>query len=40
MSYYLDFEKPLEELETKIEELRKLSDGKEIDIASEIKKKE
>ncbi len=40
MSYYLDFEKPLEELETKIEELRKLSDGSEIDIASEIKRLE
>ncbi|MBF0557771.1 MAG: acetyl-CoA carboxylase carboxyltransferase subunit alpha [Nitrospirae bacterium] len=40
MSYYLDFEKPLEELETKIEELRKLSDDSEIDIASEIKKLE
>jgi acetyl-CoA carboxylase carboxyl transferase subunit alpha len=38
MAYYLDFEKPLEELETKIEELRKLSDGKEIDIASEIRR--
>ncbi|MBF0506986.1 MAG: acetyl-CoA carboxylase carboxyltransferase subunit alpha [Nitrospirae bacterium] len=38
MSYYLDFEKPLEKLETKIEELKKLSDGKEIDIASEIKR--
>jgi len=37
MSYYLDFEEPLEELETKIEELRKLSDGSELDIASEIK---
>lgn len=40
MNYYLDFEKPLEELETKIEELRKLSDGTEIDIASEIKRLE
>jgi acetyl-CoA carboxylase carboxyl transferase subunit alpha len=40
MSYYLDFEKPLEDLETKIEELRKLSDGTEIDIASEIKRLE
>jgi len=40
MSYYLDFEKSLEELETKIEELKKLSDGTEIDIASEIKKLE
>lgn len=40
MSYYLDFEKPLEDLEIKIEELRKLSDGTEIDIASEIKRLE
>lgn len=40
MSYYLDFEKSLEELETKIEELKKLSDGTEIDIASEIKRLE
>ncbi|MFA5353768.1 MAG: acetyl-CoA carboxylase carboxyltransferase subunit alpha [Thermodesulfovibrionales bacterium] len=40
MGYYLDFEKPLEELETKIEELKRLSDGREIDIASEIKKLE
>lgn len=40
MGYYLDFEKPLEELETKIEELKKLSDGTEIDIASEIKRLE
>lgn len=40
MSYYLDFEKPLEELEAKIEELRKLSDGTELDIASEIKRLE
>jgi acetyl-CoA carboxylase carboxyl transferase subunit alpha len=38
MNYYLEFEKPLEELETKIEELKKLCDGKEIDIASEIKR--
>jgi acetyl-CoA carboxylase carboxyl transferase subunit alpha len=40
MGYYLDFEKPLEELETKIEELKKLSDGREIDIESEIKRLE
>jgi acetyl-CoA carboxylase carboxyl transferase subunit alpha len=40
MGYYLDFEKPLEELEGKIEELKKLSDGSEIDIASEIKRLE
>lgn len=38
MRYYLDFEKPIEELETKIDELRRLSDGKDIDITSEIKK--
>ncbi|HMK55267.1 MAG TPA: acetyl-CoA carboxylase carboxyltransferase subunit alpha [Dissulfurispiraceae bacterium] len=40
MAYYLDFEKPIEELETKIEELKKLSDGRELDITSEIKKLE
>jgi acetyl-CoA carboxylase carboxyl transferase subunit alpha len=40
MAYYLEFEKPLEELETKIEELKRLSDGRELDITSEIKKLE
>ena len=40
MAYYLDFEKSLEELETKIEELKRLSDGPELDITSEIKKLE
>src|SRR5512139_1626272 len=40
MNYYLDFEKPLEELEAKIAELKKLSDGRELDIASEIKRLE
>ncbi|MCL5023165.1 MAG: acetyl-CoA carboxylase carboxyl transferase subunit alpha, partial [Nitrospirae bacterium] len=40
MRYYLDFEKPIEEIEAKIDELRRLSDGKEPDIASEIKKLE
>ena len=40
MAYYLDFEKQLEDLETKIEELKRLSDGKEIDLGSEIKKLE
>ena len=40
MRYYLDFEKPIEELETKIEELKRLSDGKDIDIASEVRKLE
>jgi acetyl-CoA carboxylase carboxyl transferase subunit alpha len=40
MSYYLDFEKPIEELDSKIQELKTLSDGQEIDITSEIKKLE
>ncbi|MCI0469524.1 MAG: acetyl-CoA carboxylase carboxyltransferase subunit alpha [Nitrospirae bacterium] len=40
MAYYLDFEKPLEELETKIEELKRFSDGKDIDLTNEIKKLE
>jgi acetyl-CoA carboxylase carboxyl transferase subunit alpha len=40
MAYYLDFEKPLEELETKIEELRRLSDGRDLDISEEIKRLE
>jgi acetyl-CoA carboxylase carboxyl transferase subunit alpha len=38
--YYLEFEKPIEELEMKIEELKRVSDGKEIDISGEIKKLE
>lgn len=38
--YYLEFEKPTEELEMKIEELKRISDGKDIDISSEIKKLE
>ncbi|MBI5187989.1 MAG: acetyl-CoA carboxylase carboxyltransferase subunit alpha [Nitrospirae bacterium] len=38
--YYLEFEKPIEELELKIEELRRISNGKDIDISSEIKKLE
>jgi acetyl-CoA carboxylase carboxyl transferase subunit alpha len=38
--YYLEFEKPIEELELKIEELKRISDGKEIDISSEVKKLE
>jgi len=37
---YLEFEKPIEELESKIEELKRLSDGKDINIAGEIKKLE
>ena len=38
MHYYLDFEKPVAELESKIEELRRLADGKDMNINSEIKK--
>jgi acetyl-CoA carboxylase carboxyl transferase subunit alpha len=38
--YYLEFEKPIEELELKIDELKRVSDGKEIDISGEIKKLE
>ncbi len=34
--YYLEFEKTIEELELKIEELKRISDGKDIDISSEI----
>ena len=40
MAYYLDFEKPIEELELKIEELRRLSDGKDYDISEELKRLE
>jgi len=38
--YYLEFEKPIEELEVKIDELKRLSNGKEIDISGEIKRLE
>lgn len=38
MTYYLDFEKPIQELELKIEELKKLSDGSDIDLTQEIKR--
>jgi acetyl-CoA carboxylase carboxyl transferase subunit alpha len=37
---YLEFEKPIEELEMKIEELKRLSNGKDIDISGEIKRLE
>lgn len=40
MKNYLEFEKPIEELESKIEELKRLSDGKDINIAGEVKKLE
>ena len=35
MRHYLDFEKPIAELEGKIEELRHLSDGQELNVAEE-----
>lgn len=40
MRYYLEFEKPIEELELKIEELKLLSGRKDMDIASAVKKLE
>lgn len=40
MPYYLDFEKPVAELEMKIEELKRLADGKNMNIASDIKRLE
>ena len=40
MHYYLDFEKPVAELESKIEELKHLADGKDMNITTEIKKLE
>jgi acetyl-CoA carboxylase carboxyl transferase subunit alpha len=40
MNYYLDFEKPVAELENKIEELKHLANGKDMNITSEIKKLE
>ncbi len=40
MHYYLDFEKPVAELENKIEELKRLADGRDMNITGEIKKLE
>jgi acetyl-CoA carboxylase carboxyl transferase subunit alpha len=40
MAYYLEFEKPIEELEMKIEELRRLSDGTDLDITNELSRLE
>ncbi len=40
IKYYLDFEKPIEELELKIEEMKRLSDGKDVNLSGEIKKLE
>ncbi len=37
---YLEFEKPIEDLETKIEELKRLSDGQDINLGGEVKKLE
>jgi len=38
MPHFLDFEKPVAELEAKIEELRHLSDAGELDVAGEVAK--
>ena len=38
MHYYLDFEKPVADLENKIDELKRLADGRDMNITSEIKK--
>ena len=40
MHYCLDFEKPVAELENKIEELKHLADVKDMNITTEIKKLE
>ena len=40
MAYYLEFERAIEELEIRIEELRRLSDGSDLDIAEELAKLE
>jgi acetyl-CoA carboxylase carboxyl transferase subunit alpha len=37
---YLDFEKPIEEIELQIDELKRLSDGKDINVSGEIKRLE
>ncbi len=40
MSHYLDFERPLEELESRIRELKRLTEGKETEMPAEIRKLE
>lgn len=40
MHYYLEFEKSVAELENKIDELKRLADGRDVNITSEIKKLE
>jgi acetyl-CoA carboxylase carboxyl transferase subunit alpha len=38
--YYLEFEKPIEDLELKIEELKRISDGKDVNLSGEVKQLE
>jgi acetyl-CoA carboxylase carboxyl transferase subunit alpha len=40
MQNYLDFEKPVVDLENKIEELKRIADGKDVNITSELRKLE
>lgn len=40
IKYYLEFEKPIEELEIKIDEMRRISDGKDVNLSGEIRKLE
>lgn len=40
MHYYLDFERPVADLENKIEELKRLADGRDMNITAEIKRLE
>jgi acetyl-CoA carboxylase carboxyl transferase subunit alpha len=37
---YLEFEKPIEDLELKIEEMKRISDGKDVNLSGEVKKLE
>lgn len=40
IKFYLDFEKPIENIELKIEELKRISDGKDVNLSGEVKKLE
>lgn len=40
IKYYLEFEKPIEDLELKIEEMKRISNGKDINLSGEVKKLE
>jgi acetyl-CoA carboxylase carboxyl transferase subunit alpha len=40
IKYYLEFEKPIEDLELKIEEMKRISDGKDLNLSGEVKKLE